>query len=320
MDLILTLTYVALCIVVFKVLKVEVTSMTVTTSGLGGGFFMGWMYISMAYFHPYTESGQIYFKTSMIANNVHGKITKVYISDETPIKKDDPIYEIDKKPYLSQVKDIQSQLKLANLRLKEQKKLYKAKAGTLFDLEKREQIVSSLKAKLIKANFELEQTVIRAPADGHIVQNRLKVGTMAGIARMSSLGSFLLDEESQYIAAFRPNGLPSIKEGADAEIFFAALPGKVFKAKVVKVFKEVAEGQLLPEYKMLNLSKHNIHGRVPVELELVDDLSSYNIPKGSAFQATVFSDNLKMLIELRRILFRMFSWKNIINFEHGAKN
>jgi len=320
MDLILTIAYVALCIAVFKIFKIKVTSMTVTTAALGGGFFMAWMYISMAYFHPYTESGQIYFKSSMIANNVRGKITKVYVVDETPMKKGDPIYEIDKKPYLSAVKDLNSQLKLAHIRLKQQQKLYDKKAGTLYDLEKREQIVSSLSAKLLEANFNLENTVVRAPADGHILQNRLEVGTMAGVAKMASLGSFLLDEEPHYVAAFRPNGLPSIKVGAEAEVFFPALPGKVFKAKVSKIFSEVAEGQLLPNYQMKSLTKHNVQGRVPVQLEIVDDISMYNIPKGSSFQATVFSDNLPMLIELRRILFHMFSWKNIINFEHGAKN
>ena len=320
MDLILTLGYIALAMGIFKVFKIPVTAMSVTTAALGGGFMMAWMYIAMAYYHPYTESGKIFFKTSMIANNVRGKITKVYVHDETPMKKGEPIYEIDPSPYLSAVKDLKSKLKLANIRLKQQQSLYKRKAGTLFDLEKREQTVSSLKAQLIEANFNLKNTVVRAPEDGHILQNRLEVGTMAGVAKMASLGAFILKEKPQFIAAFRPNGLPSIEVGAEAEVFFPALPGKVFKAKVVKIFAEVAEGQLLPNSQMISLTKHSVQGRVPVQIEVIDDLSAYNIPKGSSFQATVFSDNLHFLIELRRILFHMFSWKNIINFEHGAKN
>ncbi len=320
MDLILTLGYVALCMGIFKVFKIKVTAMTVTTAALGGGFLMAWMYISMAYYHPYTENGKIFFKTSMIANNVKGKVVKVYVGDETPMKKGDPIYEIDSGPYLSELRDLQAQLKLAKIRLTQQKTLYAKKAGTLHELEKREQVVSSLKAKLIEANFNFKNTVVRAPADGHILQNRLEVGTMAGVAKMASLGAFILNEKPQYIAAFRPNGLPSINVGAEAEVLFPALPGKVFKAKVVKIFNEVAEGQLLPSYQMKSLTKHSINGRVPVELEITDDISMYKIPKGSSFQATVFSDNLPMLIELRRILFHMFSWKNIINFEHGSHN
>lgn len=320
MDLILTLGYVALSVGIFKIFKIKVTAMTVTTAALGGGFIMAWMYISMAYYHPYTENGKIFFKTSMIANNVKGKVTKVYVHDETPMKKGEPIYEIDAKPYLSAVRDLRAQLKLAKIRLTQQRKLYKNKAGTLYDLEKREQIVTSLKAQLLEANFNLANTVVRAPADGHILQNRLEVGTMAGVAKMASLGAFILKGKPQYIAAFRPNGLPSIKVGAEAEVLFPALPGKVFKAKVVKIFSEVAEGQLLPSYQMKSLTKHSIDGRIPVALEVTDDISMYNIPKGSSFQATVFSEKLPMLIELRRILFHMFSWKNIINFEHGSSN
>ena len=320
MDLILTLGYIAFAIGVFKVFRIPVTSMTVTTAALGGGFMMGWMYIAMAYYHPYTQNATVYFETSMIANNVSGKITKVHVADESHMKKGDPIYEIDPKPYLSSVKDLKSQLKLANIRLTQQRKLYKRKAGTLYDLEKREQIVSSLKAKLLEAEFKLANTVVRAPANGHVLQNRLQVGTMAGVAKMASLGAFILDEKPMYIAAFRPNGLPSIKVGAEAEVNFPALPGKVFKAKVVKIFSEVAEGQMLPSYNMVHLGKHSVQGRVPVQLEIVDDISMYNIPKGSTFGAAVFSDNLHMLIELRKILLRLFSWKNIINFEHGASN
>lgn len=320
MDLILTLGYIAFAIGVFKLFRIPVTSMTVTTAALGGGFMMAWMYIAMAFYHPYTQSAMVYFETSMIANNVKGKITKVYVEDETHMKKGDPIYEIDPKPYLSSVKDLKSQLKLANIRLKQQKKLYKRKAGTLYDLEKREQLVSSIRAKLLEAEFNLANTIVRAPANGHVLQNRIKVGTMAGVAKMASLGSFLLDEKPMYIAAFRPNGLSSIKVGADAEVNFPALPGKVFKAKVVKIFGEMAEGQVLPNYNMVALGKHSVQGRIPVQLEITEDISMYNIPKGSTFGAAVFSDNLHMLIELRKILLRLFSWKNIINFEHGVSN
>ena len=320
MDLILTLGYIAFAMGIFKIFKIPVTSMTVTTAALGGGFLMGWMYIAMAYYHPYTHSAKIYFGTSMIASNVRGKITKVYVEDETHMKKGDPIYEVDPKPYLSSVKDLKAQLKLANIRLTQQRKLYKKKAGTLYELEKREQIVSSLKAKLLEAEFNLANTVVRAPANGHVTQNRIKVGTMAGVAKMASLGAFIFDEEPMYVAAFRPNALANISVGADAEVNFPALPGKVFKAKVVKIFAEVAEGQMLPGYNMVSLSQYAIQGRVPVQLEIIDDISMYNIPKGSTFGAAVFSDNLHMLIELRKILLRLFSWKNIMNFEHGAKN
>jgi len=318
MDLILTLGYVALAIGMFKLFRIPVTAMTVTTAGLGGGFLMGWMYISMAYFHPYTETGRMYFKTSMISTNVKGRVSKVYVHDERPMKEGDPIYEIDPSLFLSAVKDLKAQLKLAETRLGQQQKLYKKQAGSLYELEKREQLVSSIKAQLIKANFNLDNTIVRAPADGHIAQNRLIVGTMAGAFRLSSLGTFVMDEKPLYIAGFRPNGLPSIAVGAEAQVLFPAVPGKVFTAKVVKIFSEVAEGQLHSSFIMKEMTKHDLNGRVPVQLEIVDDISGYNIPKGSSFEATVFSDNLHMLIELRRILFGMFSWKNIINFEHGS--
>ncbi len=318
MDIILVLSYVAFAIAIFKIFRIPISAMTVTTAGLGGGFLMGWMYISMAYFHPYTETGRMYFKTSMISTNVKGRVSKVYVKDESPMKEGDPIYEIDPSLFLSAVKDLKAQLKLANIRLGQQQKLYKRNAGSLYELEKREQLVSSIKAQLIKANFNLENTIVRAPADGHIAQNRLIVGTMAGAFRLSSLGTFVMEDKPLYVAGFRPNGLPSIAVGAEAQVFFPAVPGKVFNAKVVKIFSEVAEGQLHSSFLMKELTKHDLNGRVPVQIELVDDISGYKIPQGSSFHTTVFSDNIPMLIELRRILFSMFSWENIINFEEGS--
>jgi multidrug resistance efflux pump len=140
---------------------------------------------------------------------------------------------------------------------------------------------------------------------------------MAGVFKVSSLLTFMPDDAPWFIAAFRPNGLANIKEGYEAEVFFTVLPGKTFKARVKKVWDEIAEGQLLPNARMKSVSKvHDVPpGRIPVQIEILDDLSGYNIPKGSNFGVTVYSEHLTMLKELRSIYFGMFSWQNIMNFE-----
>jgi len=315
MDIIMTLTYIALVTVIFKVFKVPVTKWTVTTAAFGGGLLLGWIYISMAYFHPYSPYGKGYFVTTPLAINVRGKIVEVYVHDDQHLKKGEKIFKVDPSPYESVVKNLEAKLALAKKRLKEDLQLYKKAGGRLFDIEQREAEVAGLESQLIKANFDLNNTVVVAPDNGHLIQNRLTVGAMAGIFKVASLATFVPDGKTYYVAGFRSNGISNIKEGAKAEVFFIAKPGKVFKARVKKVWRELKEGQLLPKSQMKSVTREFVPGRVPVEFEILDDISGYDIPRGSTMGATVYSTHLEFLAELRSIFFHMFSWGNIMNFE-----
>ncbi len=90
MDIVLMLSYAALAIIAFKVFHVPVTKWTVTTAVLGGGFMMAWIYISMAFFHPYTPYARTYFMTVPIATQSRGKVVEVFVEANQPLKKGDP--------------------------------------------------------------------------------------------------------------------------------------------------------------------------------------------------------------------------------------
>ena len=314
MDLILVLTYTAIVIVVFKVFRLPVTKWSVTTAAFGGVLLIGWIYISMAYFHPASYFGKSYFYSTPLAISSRGKVSEVYVHDDRPLKKGDPIFRIDPTPYKAKVDAIKAQLKLAEERLKEYQRLYKQAGGSLFDIERETANIDNLRNQLISAEFDLNNTLVVAPEDGHLIMNRITVGTMAGIFKISSLATFIPDDKRFYIAAYKPNGLQNVKVGGEAEIFFTAIPGKLFKARVKKIWRETEEGQLLPSATMIDFGEFE-PGRIPVEFEILDDLSGFNIPSGSSFGATVYSEHLAFLGELRRILLGMLSWKNFINFE-----
>ena len=316
MDMIMMLTYAALAIAAFKIFRVPVTKWSVTTTALGGFFLMAWIYISMAYFHPYTPFAKIYFQTTPISGQVKGKVTKVFVKTDRHLKKGDPIFQIDPTPFRSVVDQLNAELALAKKRVKETKELISQSAGRGYDLERHQENVNSLNAQLIKASFDLESTTVRAPADGHIAQNRLREGVVAGTFRLSSLLTFVIEEKPYYIAAFRPNATQNIKVGAEAEVIFTAIPGKTFKAKVVKLWADIAEGQLVPMgTKMISFEGKLPPGRIPVQVELTDDISQYYIPGGSRFGVCVYSDHLKFLGKLREIFLHMFSWQNVISFD-----
>lgn len=315
MDIILVLSYVALVTVVFKIFKVPVTKWTVTTAAFGGFLLLAWIYISMAYFHPFTPYGKEYFITTPLATEVRGKVVEVYVNDNKPLKKGDPIFKVDPAPYESKVKALEAQIKLAQERVDEQKTLFKKKLGRLTELQAQEAKLEKLQAEMIDAKNDLNNTIVVAPTDGHLIQNRITVGTMAGIFKISSLVTFVPDNKSYFIGAFKSNGISNIKVGARAEVYFVAKPGKIFKARVKRVWNSIEEGQLVPTAQMINFSKEEEPGRIPVELETLDDITAHNIPKGSAFGVAVYSTHLEFLSVLRTILLHMVSWKNILNFE-----
>lgn len=258
--------------------------------------------------------------TSPISSQVKGKVVKVFVKSDEPLKKGDPLFQVDPTPFQAAVDQLKAELALANKRVQESSELLKLNAGSVYDREQYLSNAASLKAQLKKAEFDLESTTVRAPADGHVTQSRVREGVTAGTFRISSLMTYVIEEESYFIAAFKPNAIQNIKVGAEAEVIFTSIPGRTFEAKVVKLWQEVAEGRLFPHgIRMIDFSKELPHGRIPVMIELIDDVSDMYIPKGTSAGVCVYSDHLKPLQDLRKILLHMFSWQNVISFDEAKE-
>jgi hypothetical protein len=61
MEILLTLTYVALCYFIFKLFRIRVNQWTLATAGLGGIFGLSLLFITMAYNHPFSTNARIYY-------------------------------------------------------------------------------------------------------------------------------------------------------------------------------------------------------------------------------------------------------------------
>ena len=77
MDLLLILTYAAICIVIFKVFKLPLNKWTVPTAVLGGVFLIGTLIFLMNYNHPYSEMSRQYFVTTPVVPAVTGTVVEV---------------------------------------------------------------------------------------------------------------------------------------------------------------------------------------------------------------------------------------------------
>jgi hypothetical protein len=116
-------------------------------------------------------------------------------------------------------------------------------------------------------------------------------------------------------AAFQQNSLQRVRAGDDAEVLFKGIPGRVFRAKVRFVIDAIAAGQLQATGTMQDLGIPVPGGRALAVLDVVDDMSGYQVPLGSAGEAAIYTDHFHELSLLRKILLRMRSWQNYVFFE-----
>ena len=99
MEILLTLTYAAICVAAFKIFRIPVNQWTLSTAVLGGIFGLSLLFITMAYNHPYSTNARIYFAVTPIIPNVKGRVIEVPVVSNMPLKVGDVLFRIDPKPY-----------------------------------------------------------------------------------------------------------------------------------------------------------------------------------------------------------------------------
>jgi multidrug resistance efflux pump len=128
---------------------------------------------------------------------------------------------------------------------------------------------------------------------------------------------FTHDEQTPLIAAFRQNSGLRLRAGFEAEIVYPSIPGRVFRGKVTRVLPNLAEGQLQTGGTLIGTAEaFRQVGRIPVVIEITDDLSEFGLPIGSQAQVAVYSDRFSHVAIMRRILLRMSSWQNYLYLDH----
>lgn len=99
MALLLLLAYAAICVVVFKLIRVPVNQWSVTTAAVGGVAIVGGLLLTMNYNHPFTTDGRLYFYTTPIVPTVSGHVIEVAVKPNVRLKRGALLFRIDPRPY-----------------------------------------------------------------------------------------------------------------------------------------------------------------------------------------------------------------------------
>ncbi len=315
MGWLLMLLYNAFCMVLFRVFKIPVTKWTLSTAILGGFFIIGTLLALMDYNHPYSTVSREYFQTTPIIPAVKGKVISVDAESNTPLKAGDVLFKIDPIPYQNKVDSLTAQLKSLKLDLRRVSELLARKVGSQRDVDLMQAKVDDVTGKLGDAQYDLEQTVVRAAADGHVSQLFIHPGLYVVSTPLRPAMVFIHSDSFVYTAWFNQNSLLRLKPGSKAEIAFNGIPGVIFSGEVMNYIPVLAEGELQATGNLISMGENPKPGRIPVMIKITDpEYSDYAgiIPGGAYAQTTIYSEHGRQVVFLRQILFRMSSWMNYL--------
>jgi multidrug resistance efflux pump len=309
---VLVILYSMLMFIVFKVLKVPLNKWTGTTAVLGGVVSIGFLLLMMGMYHPFTKEARIYTLTTPVLPTVKGRVTEVNVKTGDRVKAGDTLFHIDPEPFQHEVDRLAAELTLAESNLADAEELLLKQFASPKDVERAQASVDSLVAQLANARFNLSETDVRAESDGYMAQVRLRPGALAVPMPMQPLMTFVNEKDRFLLGGFAQNPLQNIKPGFKAEVIFIALPGKVFTGSVVGMSEIMAQGQLLPDDRLISVSGVTPPGRVLVRIEIEEDLSSYQLPAGVKAYVAVYSESWKPVAIIRQVILRIMSWENYL--------
>ncbi|WP_137823379.1 HlyD family secretion protein [Pseudomonas sp. D(2018)] len=315
MDLLLILTYTAICVAIFKIFRIPLNKWSVPTAALGGVVLIGALIFLMNYNHPYSEVARSYFVSTPVIPAVNGQVVEVPVKTNQPLEKGDVLFRIDPTPFDNRVKSLKAQLVSARADQSRARELAARNVGNRRDVDLTTARVEDLQAQLNVALFELDNTVVRAPGKGFVTHVSLRPGMMATKLPLRPSMVFIPDEGHYFAAWMRQNSQLRLNPGDEAEVAFDGIPGRVFKGKVKDVIAVIGEGQVQPSGTLLSFSGSPPPGRVPVIIEITDpDYAQYAtlMPGGSYGQAALYSEHFHHVAVMRKILLRMASWMNYV--------
>ena len=247
-----------------------------------------------------------------IVPNVAGEVTEVPVEPNKPLKAGDVLFKIDPVPYQAQVDSIGAQVKFEELRLSQMTQLQLSDAGRAFDVEQRQADVDKLKGQLLGAKWNLDQTVVRAPADGYVTNVGLMKGARVASVPLSPVMAFIDTSETVVGVEIPQIYTRYVEPGQEVEVTFKLFPGQVFNGKVDTVLQATSTGQVVASGSAV-APRQVTAAPFVVRVKVDDAKLAASLPAGTAGAAAIYTSHIKPSHIIRKVILRQIAIVNYVN-------
>lgn len=243
-----------------------------------------------------------------IVPDVAGEVVDVPVAANTPLKAGEVLFRIDPVPFKASMDALEAQLKFQELRLQQMTQLQERQTGRAFDVEQRQAEVDQLRAQVESAKYNLDKTVVRAPADGYVTNLALRKGARAAAAPVMA---FIDTSETIVGITINQNDARYLAPGQPVELTFKFFPGRIFTGKVLSILQAVSSGQTAVSGTAV--APQEIQA-VPfvVRVALDDAAVARRLPAGAAGDGAIFTDRIKSTHVIRKVLLRQIAIVNYV--------
>jgi multidrug resistance efflux pump len=310
MIVFLTVIYVVLLLLAFKFKVVQPTLFWKLSPILWMVLLLVGLFIPMQFWAP--QGPLVVGQYSVqIVPNVQGEVIEVNAKPNVPMKQGDVLFRIDPTPYEAAVQQTRAQLDLARTRLSQSKRLAERAAGSVYDVQQFTAQVEQLEGALKNAEFNLEETTVRAPADGYVTNVALRPGARVVNLPLVQAMAFVETGDLLVGAEIAQGHLRYLEPGQPAEIAFKIYPGRVYDAEVDYVLPASAVGQFgLSGFAAA--PKEIPHAPFWVRLKLSEEAGALDLPVGATGAVAIYTQKGKMTHVIRKVVIRVEAIKNYI--------
>jgi multidrug resistance efflux pump len=324
MIILIALCYSVFYIVFFKKLRLFQESVRNISIFVGIGVVLVGTIVFMWWsFAPTAKDGRVFQYVISIVPNVKGTVIEVPVKPLVKVNKGKVLYKIDPEPFQFAVDQIMAsivqagaQKKLAEIEVKRTGKLVRASAGAQSDLDRwtaqlavANATIASLNAQLHYAQWQLAETVVRAPHSGFVANLQLRPGNYVTNMPVAAAMTFVSDETREILASFSQSAIRYIKEGDSVEAVFALLPGKVYSGKISHIFRNSGEAQLTASGQLPTFTGTPDNARWIVRVAFDDKEAAVALPQSSAAtMLAVYTQKGKPFHIISKVVIRMQAW------------
>jgi multidrug resistance efflux pump len=274
-------------------------------------------------FAPTTVDGRVFQYVIPIVPNVKGQVVEVPIEGTQIVQKGDVLFKIDPTPYQFQVDQLQASINqaeaqkaLAEIEVNRATALVRSSAGPQSQLDQwnaqlasTEATIASLNAQLGNAQWQLDETVVRAPYEGFVFNLQLRPGSYVTTMPVASSMAFVSSEEKPVVASFSQSAIRYMNVGDPVEMVFRTVPGKVFAGKITRIPKAAGSSQLSASGQMVTFSGQPENSRWGVIMEFDDPSEAERMQQSSgASIIAVYTDKGKPVHVISKVVMRMNAW------------